>query len=67
MWWGKGSDKPKDSVPEQAKEVAKEVKKAAKDFDKDKLPDRRQLPKKLQQIVDKEDKQENFYNEIVEG
>ncbi|TPX14125.1 uncharacterized protein E0L32_000519 [Thyridium curvatum] len=67
MWWGKGSDKPKDSVPEQAKEVAKEVKEAAKDFDKDKLPDRRQLPKKLQQIVDKEDKQENFYNEIVEG
>jgi mitochondrial fission process protein 1 len=77
MFWGKGPDKPqapKESPAETVKDTAQEVKtaakdvqKAAKDFDPDKLPERHKLPTSLQNIVDKADKEENFYNELVEG
>jgi len=77
MFWGKGPDKSqpsKESPEEKVKDAADEVKKAAKDvqktvkdFDPDKLPDRHKLPKSLQNIVDKADREENFYNELVDG
>jgi len=75
MFWGKGPDKPQppkeaaEKVKDAADEVktaARDVQKAAKDFDP-KLPERHKLPKSLQEIVDKEDKDENFYNELVDG
>jgi fission process protein 1 len=60
MWWGKGNDKPveppKPSPPETA----------AKQFDP-KLPDEKKLPDKLQKIIDESDKNENFFDELVDG
>ena len=77
MFWGKGPDKPqppKESPAEKAadaadevKKAAKDVQKAAKDFDPNRLPEPHKLPKSLQNIVDKSDKEENFYNELVDG
>lgn len=63
MWWPKSSDKP--SAPEgQAKSDAPEP---SKSFDADKLPERRKLPAALQKIANDQDKQENLYDELVEG
>jgi fission process protein 1 len=36
-------------------------------FDNTKLPERENLPPALQKIVDKADKDENFYDELWEG
>jgi len=71
MWWGKGSDKGDASnetkaAAKEVKEAAKEVKEVAKEFD-NKLPEREKLPKSLQSIVDKHDKDESFYDELVDG
>ncbi|KAM7215977.1 Mitochondrial 18 KDa protein (MTP18) domain containing protein [Rhypophila decipiens] len=54
---------PKPSPPE-TKTPVEEV---AKTFDPRKLPDREKLPSKLQNIVDKSEKDGNFYDELVEG
>lgn len=78
MWWpwSGNSDKPTDtstpqnepSKPQQTTQsAANDLKKAAADFDPKKLPDREKLPKKLQTIVDKSDKEENFFDELVDG
>ncbi len=73
MFWGKGPDKPKppptESVPpEQPPANDKgDSKDVPKDFDPAKLPTREKLPRDLQKIVDREDKEDNFYNEIVSG
>ncbi|KAH8912923.1 hypothetical protein BR93DRAFT_871205 [Coniochaeta sp. PMI_546] len=74
-WWGKSPDKkpaepPKESPPasQQAKETAqKAADNVAAAFDPDKLPAREKLPAKLQQIVDKSDREDSFYNELVDG
>ncbi len=65
MWpWGGGSDKP----PVAPKESPAETKAPAKEpFDPKKLPDREKLPPKLQNIIDKADKDENFFDELVSG
>ena len=39
----------------------------AKAFDPDRLPPREKLPPKLQQIIDKSDREDSFYNELVDG
>jgi fission process protein 1 len=76
MWpWSSGSDKPTGpSAPEneapkppQTRSATDDLKKAAADMDPEKLPDRKKLPKKLQKIIDKSDKEENFFEELVEG
>ncbi|RKU47161.1 hypothetical protein DL546_006988 [Coniochaeta pulveracea] len=74
MWWGKSSDKPaepsKEVVPQVQKaveDVEKKVEKVAKEFDPNALPPREKLPPKLQKIMDKADKEESFYDELVEG
>jgi len=66
MFWGKGPDKPQPpkESPAEDKDAKDGVPKA---FDPAKLPDREKLPRSLQKIVDKADKEENFYNELVEG
>lgn len=77
MWWpwSGSSDKPagtpttqneppKPSPPESA---TKDLKKAAAEFDPNKLPNREKLPPKLQKIVEKADKEENFFDELVDG
>jgi len=57
---------PKVSPPE-TKASPKEVEDLRKAFDPSKLPDREKLPRKLQNIVDKSEKDENFFDELVEG
>ncbi|KAI1209844.1 mitochondrial 18 KDa protein-domain-containing protein [Annulohypoxylon truncatum] len=69
MWWGKGSDKSEASKDKQSEAPPAKVdpRKDATLFDPDKLPDRRELPKSLQKIVDKSDRDDNFFDELVEG
>lgn len=73
MWWGKSPDKPAEppKEPSPASTVAgkaeKAVEQTAKQFDPDKLPDRQKLPPSLQKIIDKADKEDNFYDELVAG
>ncbi|KAI1266078.1 mitochondrial 18 KDa protein-domain-containing protein [Xylariaceae sp. FL1019] len=70
MFWGRGSDKkPEDKAPEaaQASGASVDPRKDATQFDPDRLPERRKLPKNLQTIIDKSDKEENFFDELVDG
>jgi fission process protein 1 len=76
MWpWSSSSDKPagsstsqnESSKPPHPQSVAKDVKKAAVEFDPSKLPDKQKLNPKLQKIMDKEDHEENFFDELVDG
>ncbi|KAF5497159.1 Mitochondrial fission process protein 1 [Colletotrichum sp. SAR 10_96] len=62
MWWGRSSDKK----PEESKEATNNEN-GAKTFDPEKLPPRQKLPKALQNIIDKSDKEENFFDELVDG
>lgn len=72
MWWGKGSsdktEAPKDkpsAPPSSTGNV--DPRKDASNFDPEKLPDHRKLPKGLQNIVDKADHDDNFFDELVDG
>jgi mitochondrial fission process protein 1 len=75
MWWGKGSsssdkaEPAKDKAPEASQTPATKIdpRKDATNFDPDRLPARRELPKGLQRIVEKSDKDENFFDELVDG
>lgn len=71
MWWGKSSDetpradatpadpKPKDGAAAASRSVAGK--------DADKVPKRERLPPKLQELVDKSDQDDNFFDELVDG
>ncbi|CAJ2512412.1 Uu.00g054270.m01.CDS01 [Anthostomella pinea] len=72
MFWGKGPDKdkkPEEKAPETPAAPATNIdpRKDATQFDPDRLPARRSLPKGMQSIVDKSDKDENFFDELVDG
>lgn len=70
MFWGKGPDKSeasKDKQPEAPPAEKVDPRKDATQFDPNKLPERRELPKSLQSIVDKSDRDDNFFDELVEG
>lgn len=70
MWWGKSQDKPAEAAKAaEAKPDGKDIKTAKPDaeFDPAKLPQREKLPAKLQKIIEKSDKEENFFDEVVEG
>lgn len=78
MWWpwSGGSDKAagtpvaqKNEPPKtsQSQNATNELKKAAADFDPNKLPPPEKLPPKLQKIIEKSDKEENFFDELVDG
>jgi fission process protein 1 len=73
MFWGKGSDKkPEDKASEAppaspAQTTNVDPRKDATQFDPDKLPTRRKLPKGLQNIVDKADADESFFDDLVDG
>ncbi|TEA10558.1 Mitochondrial fission process protein 1 [Colletotrichum sidae] len=60
--WGRSSDNKKT---EETKETTTDN--GAKSFDPDKLPAREKLPKALQSIIEKQDKEENFFDELVDG
>ncbi|KAL7786340.1 mitochondrial 18 KDa domain-containing protein [Trichoderma ceciliae] len=60
-WWGKSSD----SKPEQQQQQKQEAQKESV-FDP-KLPKAEKLPKELQKIIEKADKDESFFYSIKEG
>lgn len=62
MFWGKGPDKP---TAETSGKVAGAS--TSTEYDSDKLPASKSLPRNLQKIVDKEDKEDNFYDELISG
>ncbi|KAI5866701.1 mitochondrial 18 KDa protein-domain-containing protein [Durotheca rogersii] len=66
MFWGKGPEKPDVKTPE-APPTNVDPRSDATRFDLNKLPPRRELPEAMQSIVDKSDKEENFFDELVEG
>lgn len=72
MFWSKGPDKTepaKDKKPETPPSPAANTSSRSdvNEFDPDKVPTQRKLPKDLQKIVDKADKDENFFDDLVEG
>ncbi|KAH6659406.1 mitochondrial 18 KDa protein-domain-containing protein [Truncatella angustata] len=78
-WWGKGSDKDKSQAPtspapgttgqpiEPVGKADTRTDARHQKFDPDHLPERKKLNKKLQSIVDKQDHDESFYDELVDG
>lgn len=74
MWpFGGSPDKP-TGTPTSSQSVSPKPqagqngsKKAAAGLDPKEQPDREKLPPKLQKIMDKTDKDENFFDELVEG
>ncbi|KAF6804423.1 hypothetical protein CSOJ01_10214 [Colletotrichum sojae] len=62
MWWSS-----KDKKPEETKDAAAPKENDAKKFDPDRLPAREKLPAALQKIVEKQDKEDNFFDELVDG
>ncbi|KAK3898964.1 mitochondrial fission process protein 1 [Staphylotrichum tortipilum] len=67
MWWpwSSGSSKTESSSPSTPQTDTKNPPPPA-DFDPAKLPKREKLPSKLQKIVEKQDKDENFFDELVD-
>lgn len=79
MWWSKnpGNDAKASSQPKESSAAPSATsaeqrydsprKDASAHFDPNKLPDREKLPPALQNIVDKQDTEENFFDELVDG
>ncbi|KAH9888141.1 mitochondrial 18 KDa protein-domain-containing protein [Xylariomycetidae sp. FL2044] len=72
MFWGKGPDKDKPEASSNKDALRATVtkidpRKDATQFDPDSLPPRRELPKGLQNIVDQSDKDDSFFDELVDG
>lgn len=62
-WWGKSQEaKPEESL---AKDIPATGKSTA--FDPAKLPNPEKLPQKLQQLVDKADEDNSFFDNLKEG
>lgn len=62
-WWGK-SKQPKENAPEPSPRADSSQQDA---FDPDKLPAREKLPRRLQNIVDKSDKDGSFFDDVIDG
>lgn len=81
MWWGKNSDSKDAKATETTAAAPAAAASAATDpqrydekdkdasapFDPKKMPNRQKLPPALQKIVDKQDKEDNFFDELVDG
>ncbi|QPG94664.1 hypothetical protein C2857_006657 [Epichloe festucae Fl1] len=63
-WWGK-SKEPKEPAPEQSPRADSSQQKQP--FDPDKLPPRGNLPGKLQSIVDESDRDNSYFDDVVDG
>lgn len=63
-WWGK-SKEPKEAAPEQSPRADSSQQKQP--FDPDKLPPRGKLPGKLQSIVDESDRDNSYFDDVVDG
>ncbi|EFX06131.1 hypothetical protein CMQ_4200 [Grosmannia clavigera kw1407] len=76
MFWSKGPSKSPDDKPGDGKTTTEtELFSRSKDrpvkgeagFSEEKLPDSKKLPRSLQKIVDKEEHDDNFYDEVMSG
>jgi fission process protein 1 len=76
MWWPwSSSDKPTGpsaqqndtSAPSSRAERTRDGLKDAAGLSSNKPSDREKLPPKLQKIIDKSDKEDNIFDELVEG
>lgn len=67
MWWGKSQPTPEKPTEAPAAAPDTSAKQQEKAFDPDKLPDRKKLPASLQKIARDQDKDENFFDELVDG
>ncbi|KAM0275720.1 hypothetical protein ACHAQH_007480 [Verticillium albo-atrum] len=67
MWWGKNQDKSASSPDKAADSPPPTSAKATGTFDPDKLPEPRKLPASLQKIANDSDKDDNFFDELVDG
>ena len=65
MWPFGGSSDKDPKVPTEKPATSPAA--TPESFDPKRLPERRQLPKNLQQILDKDDKDENAFDELVSG
>lgn len=65
-WWGKAQE-PKPEAPGPGSTSAAGNGSDKSRFDPDRLPDRHELPKAMQKIVDKSDADSRFFDEIVDG
>ncbi|KAL2167033.1 hypothetical protein VTG60DRAFT_1829 [Thermothelomyces hinnuleus] len=76
MWpFSSSSEKPaapsnaqnESTASPQSQSAADHLKKAAADIDPKNLPEKQKLPPKLQRLLDKSEKEENLFDELVEG
>lgn len=69
MWWSNNSDKdPKAAAKETPAETSRKTDaKDASPFDPNRLPKREKLPPAMQRIVEKSEKEDNFFDELVDG
>jgi fission process protein 1 len=69
MWWSNSSDKdPKAAAKDTPAETSKKADaKDASPFDPNRLPKREKLPPAMQRIVEKSEKEDNFFDELVDG
>lgn len=80
MWWGKNSDNKDTKVsptstagaetstdPRYDKSKTNNTTSAPAAFDPNKLPARQKLSPALQKIVDKQERDENYFDELYDG
>lgn len=81
MWWDKKTENdakassqptepsasPSTTSAEQRYDGPRNKQDASAPFDPNRLPNREKLPPALQRIVDKQEKEENFFDELVDG
>ena len=66
-WWGKSSPSTEQSQKPTESTEASASSTTQPPFDPSKLPEPRKLPEKLQQIVDKSDKDSSFFDDYADG
>lgn len=76
MWpFSSSSEKPaapssarnESNPPSQSQSTTDHLKKAAADLDPKNIPEKQKLSPKLQGLLDKSEKEENLFDELVEG
>ncbi|KAI6376185.1 hypothetical protein MCOR25_002820 [Pyricularia grisea] len=72
MWWSNSNKEPEKSPKSEvasssSKDTAPTKDGSSKAFDPNSLPERQKLKPSLQKIVDQADREDNFYDQLVDG
>lgn len=67
MLWKKPDANDAQAADDKAREQTSHAQDDKKSSDRDMQPRSGKLPAALQRIVDKQDREDNFYNELVDG